>query len=57
MSNYNIHVCKCGATPKLIYPYSFTYDKFQVKCPVCGARTYIRNNNLKAIEEWNGKFD
>ena len=57
MSNYNIHVCKCGATPRLIYPYSFTYDKFQVKCPVCGARTYIRNNNLKAIEEWNGKFE
>lgn len=59
MSSLDIHICNCGATPKLIYtsPYTIGGSKrIQVKCPNCGARTYVRNDSIKAIEEWNGRF-
>ena len=59
MSNLDIHVCKCGATPKLVYTSSYSVGggkRIQVKCPSCKARTHVRNNSVKAIEEWNGRF-
>ena len=55
MSNLDIHVCKCGVPPKLIYTYN-SRSKIQVKCFNCGAGTHVRNNSVKAIEEWNGRF-
>ena len=56
MDNLDIHVCKCGAMPKLIYT-DIGRKRIQVKCPKCKSGTHVRNNSVKAIIEWNGRFE
>lgn len=54
MPEITIHVCNCGCEPKLVY--RSNHKSIQVKCPNCKAGTHVRNNSVKAIEEWNGRF-
>lgn len=59
MDNLDIHVCMCGTMPKLIYttPYRPNSKRIQVKCPKCKAGTYVRNNSVNAIKEWNKRLE
>lgn len=60
MNDLSIHVCKCGATPKLVYSAIVQCgmkSKIQVKCSKCGARNYPRNNSVQAILNWNARFE
>jgi len=59
MDDLTIHVCKCGATPKLVYSAIHQCgmkSKIQVRCLKCGARNYSRSNSVEAILNWNARF-
>lgn len=59
MSNLDIHVCKCGAMPRLVYSAPYTVGsrpKIQVRCFECGVRNYPRGDSVEAIKNWNERF-